>query len=94
MDKEVKEVQKPFRPRRKKKVCLFCAEKIEHIDYKDVARISPKDLRFFPDVSPVTALFIRDSSPPLLSAQDRSLLFPIFPTKSKRAFCPLYFIFI
>ena len=43
---------------------------------------------------PVTVLFIRDSSPPLLSAQDRSLLFPIFPTKSKRAFCPLYFIFI
>ena len=39
MDKEVKEVQKPFRPRRKKKVCLFCAEKIEHIDYKDVARL-------------------------------------------------------
>lgn len=39
MDKEVKEVQKPFRHRRKKKVCLFCAEKIEHIDYKDVARL-------------------------------------------------------
>lgn len=29
-----------FRPNRKrKKVCIFCAEKIEHIDYKDVARL-------------------------------------------------------
>ena len=39
MDKEIKEVkeaQKPFRPRKKKKVCFFCAEKIEHIDYKNV----------------------------------------------------------
>lgn len=32
----------PFRPnnmRRKKKVCAFCTEKIEVIDYKDVARL-------------------------------------------------------
>ncbi len=46
MDMENKEVrenreanrdaQKPFRPRKKKKVCFFCAEKIEHIDYKNV----------------------------------------------------------
>ena len=29
-----------FRPNRKrKKVCIFCAEKIENIDYKDVARL-------------------------------------------------------
>ena len=31
MDKE----QRPFRPRRKKKVCAFCAEKATEIDYKD-----------------------------------------------------------
>ncbi len=31
--------QKAFRPHRKKKICVFCAEKIEHIDYKDVPRI-------------------------------------------------------
>ena len=32
--------QKPFRPNRKrKKVCQFCAEKIDHIDYKDTARL-------------------------------------------------------
>ncbi|MBE6648497.1 MAG: 30S ribosomal protein S18 [Ruminococcaceae bacterium] len=42
MDKEIKEVREPrdaqktFRPRKKKKVCFFCAEKIEHIDYKNV----------------------------------------------------------
>ena len=31
----------PFRPnmRRKKKVCAFCTEKVEVIDYKDVARL-------------------------------------------------------
>ena len=32
----------PFRPnnmRRKKKVCAFCTEKIDAIDYKDVARL-------------------------------------------------------
>ena len=35
MDKE----QKAFRPKRKKKVCAFCAEKVEHIDYKDAAKL-------------------------------------------------------
>lgn len=30
-------VRRMKRPRRK--VCAFCAEKIEHIDYKDVARL-------------------------------------------------------
>lgn len=35
MDKE----QRPFRPKRKKKVCAFCAEKIEVIDYKDAGRL-------------------------------------------------------
>ena len=27
------------RGRRKKRVCLFCADKITHIDYKDVAKL-------------------------------------------------------
>ncbi len=37
MDRE----QKSFRQsnRKRKKVCQFCAEKIEHIDYKDTARL-------------------------------------------------------
>ncbi len=43
MDKEriEKDAAKPFRAgvRRKKKVCQFCADKIEEIDYKDVARL-------------------------------------------------------
>jgi len=31
--------QKPFRPKRKKKVCIFCTDKLDHIDYKDTVRI-------------------------------------------------------
>ena len=33
--------QRPFRPvnRRKKKVCQFCADKIDYIDYKDTVRL-------------------------------------------------------
>ncbi len=33
--------QKPFRPgnKRHRKVCQFCADKIEHVDYKDVSRL-------------------------------------------------------
>jgi len=27
------------RGRRKKRVCLFCVDKVAHIDYKDVARL-------------------------------------------------------
>ena len=40
MDKE-REVQKPFRQgmRKKKKVCQFCADKIDYIDFKDTARL-------------------------------------------------------
>ena len=32
---------RPFRNnmKRKKKVCIFCQDKIDHIDYKDVARL-------------------------------------------------------
>lgn len=40
MDKE-KEVQKPFRQgmHKRKKVCQLCADKIEHVDFKDTARL-------------------------------------------------------
>ncbi|MBR3994637.1 MAG: 30S ribosomal protein S18 [Clostridia bacterium] len=31
--------QNQFKTRKKKKVCQFCADKIEHIDYKDVTRL-------------------------------------------------------
>ena len=34
------DTQRSFRPNHKrKKVCLFCAEKAENIDYKDVAKL-------------------------------------------------------
>lgn len=46
MDNEVRtegtapvQAQKPFRPKKRKKVCAFCADKIEHIDYKDTLRL-------------------------------------------------------
>ena len=39
MDRE-RDNQRPYRNNRnKKKVCAFCAEKIDHIDYKDVPRL-------------------------------------------------------
>lgn len=32
--------EKPMRGgHKRRKVCMFCADKIEHIDYKDVARL-------------------------------------------------------
>ncbi len=34
-----KDTQKQFRLHKKKKVCSFCADKIDYIDYKDVARL-------------------------------------------------------
>jgi len=30
---------KPNRGRKRKKVCAFCVDKIQHIDYKDTARL-------------------------------------------------------
>ena len=34
------DTQRPFRPnRRKKKVCIFCADKVAYIDYKDTAKL-------------------------------------------------------
>ncbi len=36
---ETDDKSKKFRRPAKKKVCAFCAEKIEEIDYKDVARL-------------------------------------------------------
>ena len=37
---EVKEFKDKMRMRKpKKKVCQFCADKVEHIDYKDTAKL-------------------------------------------------------
>ena len=34
------DTQRPFRPmHRRKKVCIFCQDKVEAIDYKDVAKL-------------------------------------------------------
>ena len=38
--RENRDAQKPFRAKgKRKKVCIFCADKIDYIDYKDVARL-------------------------------------------------------
>lgn len=34
-----KDMQRSFKPRKKKKVCAFCTEKIVYIDYKDTSRL-------------------------------------------------------
>ena len=34
-----KDMQKSFKPRKRKKVCAFCADKVDYIDYKDAARL-------------------------------------------------------
>ncbi len=36
---ENKEFKKPMRKPARRKVCTFCVEKSEHIDYKDVAKL-------------------------------------------------------
>ena len=40
-EKTERDASKPYRPamRRRKKVCQFCAEKCESIDYKDAAKL-------------------------------------------------------
>ncbi|MGI6577302.1 MAG: 30S ribosomal protein S18 [Eubacteriales bacterium] len=30
---------RPYRGRKRRKVCAFCVDKIQHIDYKDIARL-------------------------------------------------------
>ena len=39
MDREQKPMRQNGANRRRKKVCVCCAEKVEKIDYKDVARL-------------------------------------------------------
>ncbi len=40
MERNTNESPRPFRPMHKrKKVCIFCADKVEEIDYKDVAKL-------------------------------------------------------
>lgn len=36
---EEKRVERPRARRSKKKVCAFCVDKVDHIDYKDVAKL-------------------------------------------------------
>lgn len=36
---DASEVRRPRRPVNRRKVCQFCVDKVERIDYKDIARI-------------------------------------------------------
>ena len=51
--------------RPKKKVCMFCVDKVEHIDYKDTAKlrryVTEKEARSCQDVSAVTVQSTKDS---------------------------------
>lgn len=39
MEKEQVKVARPQTHERRKKVCIFCEDKVSYIDYKDVARL-------------------------------------------------------
>ncbi len=39
MEEKATVVKKPFKKAPRKKVCTFCVEKVETIDYKDVAKL-------------------------------------------------------
>lgn len=36
---ETKEIKKPIRKQSRRKVCSFCVDKVEAIDYKDIAKL-------------------------------------------------------
>lgn len=38
-EREVQKSPRPANRGKRRKVCMFCADKIEHIDYKDTARL-------------------------------------------------------
>lgn len=39
MEQQNKEIKKPIRRPARRKVCNFCVEKSEYIDYKDIAKL-------------------------------------------------------
>ena len=41
MDRNENEAARPARPnmRKRKKICIFCADKVDYIDYKDTAKL-------------------------------------------------------
>ena len=65
---------RPQRARRpKKKVCMFCVDKVEHIDYKDTAKLEDtllKEARSCQDVSAVTVQSTKDSLQQLSNVQE------------------------
>ena len=50
MEEKTITAKKPVRKLGRKKVCAFCVEKAEKIDYKDIANTLPKRAKCCPDV--------------------------------------------
>ncbi len=65
---------RPQRARRpKKKVCMFCVDKVEHIDYKDTAKLRryvTERGKIVQDVSAVTVQSTKDSLQQLSNVQE------------------------
>ena len=36
---KTEKMDRPVRRKGRKKVCMFCVDRVEHIDYKDIARL-------------------------------------------------------
>ncbi len=79
--------KRPRGRRPKKKVCQFCVDKVEHIDYKDTMRLrryATGGARSCPDVCPATAPSISASCPWRSSARASSRCCPSPPTEEQR----------
>lgn len=87
-------VRRPRGRKPRRKVCQFCVDKIEHIDYKDLARLRrfvTERGKSCPAACPATAPSISASSPLRSSARATSLCCPtprtdarIFSERRKR----------
>ena len=73
------------RGRKRRKVCTFCVDKVEHIDYKDAVKLRrflSERARSCPAAPPAPAPCTSVSSLRPSSAPVRSLCCPTSPTKS------------
>ena len=72
--------EKLARRKPRRKVCHFCVDRVEAIDYKDVAKLRKfilSVLRFFPAALPAPALSTRESLQQLSSVLATSHYYPM-----------------
>ncbi len=68
---------RPFNRGKRRKVCIFCADKVEYIDYKDTAKLKhfiSERGKILPAVSPALAQSTRERSIPPSNAPVAALL--------------------